>query len=247
MPTLAECSDWRGLHLHGEGGDKIGEIIEIYLDAATGEAQWLAVKTAPSSSKLKCVPLARAVRASDCINVPFAKDLVKGAPAIGEGELSPDEERRLYEHYGVEWGEFNYAEEERTAMTRSEEELVVDKQTVPTGRARLRKYVVSEMQQVTIPVSREEVCVEREPIAEGEGNQAMGVPAIGEEEHEVTLYAEQPVVEKRVVAKERVRLAKHEHIAKETISDEVRKERIEDHVETETASSEVRKSQNPRC
>ncbi|HEY4728806.1 MAG TPA: PRC and DUF2382 domain-containing protein, partial [Actinomycetes bacterium] len=43
------------------------------------------------------------------------------------------------------------------AMTRSEEELQVGTQTRERGRARLRKYVVTEEQQVTVPVQREEV------------------------------------------------------------------------------------------
>ena len=92
------------------------------------------------------------------------------------------------------------------AMTRSEEELRVGTETRERGRARLRKYVVTEEQQVTVPVRREEVRVEREPITDANLDEATSGPAISEEEHEVTLREEEVVVDKRAVPKERVRL-----------------------------------------
>jgi uncharacterized protein (TIGR02271 family) len=78
-----------------------------------------------------------------------------------------------------------------------------------------------------VPVRREEVRVEREPITEGNVDQALDGPAISEEEHEVVLHEERPVVDKEVVPKERVRLTAEEHTDEETVSEEVRKERIE--------------------
>ena len=80
------------------------------------------------------------------------------------------------------------------AMTRSEEELRVGKQREATGTVRLRKYVVTEQQQMTVPVQREEVRVEREPITEDNVDDAMRGPDISEAEHEVTTYEERPVV-----------------------------------------------------
>jgi len=113
------------------------------------------------------------------------------------------------------------------AMTRSEEELRVGTETRERGRARLRKFVVTEQQQVTVPVQREEVRVEREPITDANFDAATSGPAISEEEHEVTLHEETPVVEKRVVPRERVRLDKETVTDQRQIGEEVRKERIE--------------------
>ena len=76
-------------------------------------------------------------------------------------------------------------------------------------------------------MQREEVRVEREPITDANRDAALDGPDITEEEHEVTLHAEEPVVEKRTVPKERVRLEKEEVVEEETVSEEVRKERIE--------------------
>jgi uncharacterized protein (TIGR02271 family) len=113
------------------------------------------------------------------------------------------------------------------AMTRSEEELRVGTQTRERGRARLRKYVVTENQQVTVPVSREEVRVEREPITDANLEDATSGPAISEEEHEVTLHEETPVVDKRAVPKERVRLDTETVTEERQVAEEVRKEQIE--------------------
>ena len=113
------------------------------------------------------------------------------------------------------------------AMTRSEEELRVGTRQVETGRVRLRKYIVSDQVQTSVPVSREEVRVEREPISDANVEAAMGGPELSEEEHEVTLRAEEPVVDKTVVPKERVRLDKDTIAEERTVSDDVRREEID--------------------
>jgi uncharacterized protein (TIGR02271 family) len=113
------------------------------------------------------------------------------------------------------------------AMTRSEERLRAGTETQEVGRARLRKHVVTEHEQVTVPVSHEEVRVEREPITDANRGVAEDGPGISEEEHEITLRAERPVVATEAVPVERVRLGTETVRDKETVSSEVRKEQIE--------------------
>src|SRR5215218_4133035 len=113
------------------------------------------------------------------------------------------------------------------AMTRSEEELRVGTTERESGRARLRKYVVEDEVQETVPVRREEVRLEREPITDANAGAAMDGPAISEEEHEVVLHEEEAVVEKQAVPKERVRLDKETEMEEQQVSDSVRKEEIE--------------------
>jgi uncharacterized protein (TIGR02271 family) len=103
----------------------------------------------------------------------------------------------------------------------------VRKQREATGTVRLRKYVVTEHQQMTVPVQREEVRVEREPITDDNVDEAMRGPDISEAEHEVTTYEERPVVSKETVPKERVRLEKDTVTDTETVEGEVRKEQVE--------------------
>ena len=113
------------------------------------------------------------------------------------------------------------------AMTRSEEELRVGTTEREAGRARLRKYVVTDQVETTVPVQREEVRVEREPITDANVDEATSGPDLSEEEHEVTLRSEEAVAEKRVVPKERVRLAKDTVTDEQQVTERVRKERID--------------------
>ncbi len=113
------------------------------------------------------------------------------------------------------------------AVVRSEEELRIGVQRRERGRVRLRKYVVTEQVTTTIPVRREVVRVEHEPIVdEGRPGELQG-PAQPEEEREVILHEEQPVVEKRVVPKERVRLRTDVVEDQREVTEELRKERID--------------------
>ncbi|MFE4544691.1 PRC and DUF2382 domain-containing protein [Arthrobacter sp. NPDC056727] len=113
------------------------------------------------------------------------------------------------------------------AMTRSEERVNVGTERQAAGRARLRKYVVTENVTQTVPVQREEVRLEREPITEGNRDEALSGPEISEAEHEVVLHEERPVVDKEAVPVERVRLDTETVTDEVTVDEQVRKERIE--------------------
>ncbi len=113
------------------------------------------------------------------------------------------------------------------AMTRSEEQLRVGTERVEAGRARLRKYVTTETETRTVPVTRETVHVEREPITDANMPNAMSGPAISEEEHEVVLTEERPVVAKEAVPVERVRLDVDTVTENVQVTEEVRKEQID--------------------
>ena len=114
------------------------------------------------------------------------------------------------------------------AMTRSEEQLHVGTEQVESGRARLRKYVVTENVTQTVPVSHEEVRLEREPVTDANRGAATSGSDISEEEHEVTLHAERPVTSKETVAVERVRLGTETVTEQQEVSETLRKEQIDD-------------------
>ena len=113
------------------------------------------------------------------------------------------------------------------AMTRSEERLNVGTERTAAGRARLRKYITTENVTTTVPVQREEVRLEREPITDANKGDAMSGPDLTESEHEVTLHEERPVVDKETVPVERVRLEKDTVTDDVPVNEEVRKENIE--------------------
>jgi uncharacterized protein (TIGR02271 family) len=232
VTQVTEAYEWRGRDVASGDGDKIGTLEEVYLDTHTGQPEWATVKTGLFGSKQSFVPLADSSVKGGRVVVPYSKDQIKDAPKVDpDGELSEDEEARLYDHYGV--GGYEPAGQDVSgpttddAMTRSEEELHVGTARKERGRVRLRKYVVTEEVQQTVPVQREEVRVEREPITDANADQALAGPEISDEEHEVMLHEEEVVTEKRTVPKERVRMTKDTVTDEQTVSDEVRKEQIE--------------------
>jgi uncharacterized protein (TIGR02271 family) len=241
-PQMTDAYEWQGRNLVGSDGDKIGRIEEIYLDRATDRPEWALVNTGLFGTKSNFVPLAGASPSGGDVKVGVTKDEVKDAPGIDpDGELSPEEESTLYSHYGFDYGDYDDSTgedegvvgrdvsgpETDEAMTRSEEELAVGTRTQESGRVRLRKYVVTENVTQTVPVRREEVRVEREPITDANVDAATDGPAISEEEHEVVLHEEEVVTEKRAVPKERIRLDKDTVVDEQQVSEEVSKEQVE--------------------
>ncbi len=113
------------------------------------------------------------------------------------------------------------------AITRSEEELRVGTTERESGTVRLKKYVVEDEVTETVPVRREEVRVEREPITDANRGAALDGPDISEEEHEVVLHEEEVVADKRTVPKERVRLEKDVETEERQVSETVRSERVD--------------------
>jgi uncharacterized protein (TIGR02271 family) len=228
----------RGQDLYDSNGDKIGKIEEIYLDTDSGAPEWALVNTGLFGTKSNFVPLREASGDGGSVSVPYDKGQVKDAPQLeADGELSPREEDELYRYYGLAGGgttgRTGTADRDTSgpttddAMTRSEEELRVGTTEREAGRVRLRKYVVEDEVNETVPVRREEVRVEREPVTDANRDAAMAGADITDEEHEVVLREEEVVVDKQAVPKERIRLDKDTVTDEETVSETVRKEQVD--------------------
>ena len=226
-------------------GAKIGKIGQIYLDDQTGRPVWVTVHTGMFGSKESFAPLYGSSVDGDTLKLAVTKDLVKDAPGVdADGHTSDEENDALYTHYSGYLGDDNghsadYAEtqqEDRSAaapvaersddgsMIRSEERLHVGTEQVQGGKARLRKYIVTENVSTTVPVSHEEARIVREPITDAT---AVTGGDISTEEFEVTLKAERPVVEKDIVAVERVRLDTETVTEQVQVNETVRKEEID--------------------
>ena len=250
MATQEQLRQVIGTEAYDRDGDKLGRIGQVYHDDDTNEPKWITVNTGLFGMHESFVPLRDAQISSDRVVVAYDKATVKDAPRIGDDRhLSVEEEQRLYRHYSLDYGAGHTltgngegggrdlrghtegydtsGPTTDTAMTRSEEHLRAGTQTQEVGRARLRKYVVTEHEQVTVPVSHEEVRIEREPITAANRGSALDGPAISEEEHEVTLHAERPVVATEAQPVERVRLGTETVREEETVGGEVRREEIE--------------------
>jgi uncharacterized protein (TIGR02271 family) len=257
MPDIDTVRTWEGRTLLDRDGSRIGPIDAIYLDDQAGQPEWALVHTGLFGTKASFVPLAQATEAAGDVRVPYDEQLVKDAPRVDPDQhLSEAEERQLWRHYGLDYdrttrrpptgrdavGRDTSGPTPDEAMTRSEEELRVGTAQRERGRVRLRKYVTTEQVQQTVPVQRERVRVEREPITDANLGAATFGPAISEEEHEVILREEEPVVEKRVVPRERVRLDKDTVTGEERVAEQVRKEQIDlDHEDTTGGRHERRR------
>ena len=233
-------------------GDKIGKIGQVYLDDQTQQPVWVTVSTGFFGSNESFAPLYGATHVGDDLQLGVDKAQVKDAPNVeADGQLSEDETSALYGYYagylnngGTAAGTdttVDAGRREQTgtvghdtsgpntddAMTRSEERLHVGTENVEAGRARLRKYIVTENVSKTVPVSHEEVRVEREPITDANAGDALRGADLTEEEHEVTLHAERAVTSKETVPVERVRLGTETVTEQQRVDEELRHEEID--------------------
>jgi uncharacterized protein (TIGR02271 family) len=218
-------------------GSKLGKIGQVYLDDRTGQPMWMTIATGMFGTKQSFAPISGSRFDGEQVVLAVSKDMIKDAPSIDDDQLIDDSEAEaLYRHYaGHLGGETAQGAADHPAggtgddaMTRSEERLRVGTEGVEAGRARLRKYVVTENVTQTVPVSHEEVRVEREPVTEANRDTAMTGPEITGAEHHVTLHAERPVVEKEAVPVERVRLGTEKVTEEREVSETVRKEQIDE-------------------
>jgi uncharacterized protein (TIGR02271 family) len=205
--------------------DEFDELTRRELGAAMREA-WLTVPTRPQVHVADgpAVQEEDAVAAEDLprTDADVAEELVADAAAADDALA---EDRAAESAVGDTVSD---ADPRDDAMTRSEEELqVVGTRTRETGKARLRKQVVTEHVTETVPVQREEAVVEREPITEANRDEATNGPSLGADEREVTLHEEEPVAEKRTVPKERVRLGKHTRTDRDVVAGDLAREDIE--------------------
>lgn len=120
----------------------------------------------------------------------------------------------------------SFASGAKDAMIRSEEQVRVSTETYETGKVRFRKDIVTEEVTLTIPVSHEEFSFDREPIPEGNHAQIPGAAVLSEEDYEITLYAERPVVRMEFIPVERIKVRKVILTGEQDVNYEVRKERI---------------------
>ncbi|TFH55927.1 DUF2382 domain-containing protein [Glutamicibacter arilaitensis] len=223
----------------GPDGQKIGKFGQVFIDDRSGEPAWATVRTGFFGLSESFIPLSEAAIAGDTLSIPYDKQTVKDAPNIEpEGRLSEAEEQELYRYYSLAWDDADQAavqpgvpeSEARTeysredmrepvaggpeaSMLRSEEQLHVGTENVETGKVRLRKHVVTEDVTRTVPVSHEEVRLEREPVADAPAAGALGGELAADEK------STEPV--------ERVSLEKEAVTEEERLKAELRKEQVE--------------------
>jgi len=257
LANMSNPDTMTGAPVNGRDGSTLGKIDAIYYDNDTNKPEWAAVKSGLFGGHVSLVPLQNGSWDGKALNVPFDKDALKSAPHHDPGsELSATDEEELYRHYGMsssgeapasaDAGQRASGDRRRDrtgepgvqgrdtsgpttddAMTRSEERLHVGTEEREVGRARLRKHIVTENVTTTVPVSHEEVTLEREPITETNRGDARAGEDLSEETHEVTLTEQRPIVDKETVPVERVRLGTETVTDDQQVDETVRREVID--------------------
>lgn len=232
-------------------GNKLGSVNDVYINDVTGQPDFVDVNHGLFNMSNSIVPLRGHTLQNGELRLAFSKDRIKDAPNLDvENHISDEQRAEFFRHYGVEAAEDKaryqevpapapaagrHAAEDRQAaaattgeaeMIRSEERLNVDKDVETTGNVSLRKYVVHDTETVEVPVEREEVRVERQPISGDEAANLRG-QKLGDEEASVTLHEERIQVNKESVPVEKVSLEKDTIRDTETVTEDVAKERIE--------------------
>jgi uncharacterized protein (TIGR02271 family) len=300
MQDFTSVEKLQNATVYGTDGDKIGSVGQVYLDDQTNQPTFVTVRTGLFGMKETFVPVSQATASGDGLQVPFDKAFVKDAPNIdADGSLTPEEERRIYEYYSLDYpaggrhaddafdstrdtgtgvrrdtgpdvgrtaasgtaaggvgglgvqrgaGHDSAADLDRDVNTRGadldggisttgtgdvgtdresvvvrDEQLNVGTETRESGQVRLRKHTYTDTETVEVPVSREEVVVEREPI---DPDSAEALRDSGDEEVVVTTREEVPVVDKTATA-EKVTVDKNRVQDTERVAGTVQHEDVE--------------------
>lgn len=102
MLTEREVSASIGGTAYSSNGDKIGTVEHFFVDDRTGAPSWVAVATGMFGTRHSIVPATEATYADGSLHVPVSVDAVTSAPHLEGNHLSPDEEGRLRQHYGLD-------------------------------------------------------------------------------------------------------------------------------------------------
>lgn len=140
MPDRNTVRAWEGRTMVDRDGAPVGSINAIYLNDRTGQPEWALVNTGLFGTRASFVPITQAAETGGNVQVPYEKRLIKDAPNVDvDQHLSEAEERQLWRHYGLDYDDVD-------------------------GRAARDDVQVQQ----AVPVRRERVRLEHEPITEAD-------------------------------------------------------------------------------
>lgn len=256
--------DIRGWDMIASDGTKVGEVEDLLVDTGAMKVRYLDVELDDDQFNVKdrhvLVPIGQARLDDDnddvLVNIPSSQ--FASLPPYTHGTFSREYETSLrqgitgtavattatdadyYAHTDFDESRFLGArrgmdrEKGALRLVRSEEELAIGKRAVQAGEVEVTKRVETERVRESVPVTREEVTVERHPVEAGTTAEGK----IEEAEIRVPVTEEEVIVEKRVVPKEEVVIKKEAVQGEQVVEDTVRKERID--VDRDTSRTERR-------
>jgi uncharacterized protein (TIGR02271 family) len=223
--TRDEIQSLIGDEVYSSDGEKIGKVTDLFFDTTSPDQCWIGVIGGFLGLKHRTVPLDGAeLRSDDQVWLAYTKDQIDNSPELYGDSLDDNGVDTLGSHYGLDWDSFHSPQREdfSSALTRHEEELSVGKEQVNAGSVRLRKWVETQPVTETVSLERETADVRVEPI-----NEPVSHADFSDDEVSVELTAEQAVVDKQTIAKERVSLETGSEVEQQQVSDTLRKEHVE--------------------
>ena len=104
-PALDEIEGWAGWRLDDIGGGGVGKVEGAYVDAVSGEPEWLLVRVGRFGRRT-LVPARTAVGGVGRVWVPYSREALRGAPRVEPGEpLDLERESALAEHFATDRAE----------------------------------------------------------------------------------------------------------------------------------------------
>ena len=160
MIDAAAVRNLPGTPVQGPEGEKIGTVAQVFVDQVNSRPSWVTVHTGLFGRQESFIPLEQANFDGETLRVGFEKSVIRDAPRVdADGALSPAEETALFDYYGLTGAA---STEEPDAA----EPDVADRDAAPAApesdTLRLRKYVVTDVETIAVPVRHEEVRVEPE-------------------------------------------------------------------------------------
>jgi uncharacterized protein (TIGR02271 family) len=234
--------DIRGWKIYGADGKHLGEVGDLLVDPNARKARYLVADVGGGlfglgKKRQVVIPIGRA-RLDDqddrvCLdNVSEAE--FGNFPDYAGGSFDRNQESRFmnageapYTGPAYDEGRFlgTRAAQGKEYLTLHEEQIDVGTRQVNVGEAVVEKRVETERVQQDVPVMRENVTVERRPLAPDAD--VSGETAFKEDEVRIPLMAEEATVEKRVVPTEEVVVKKIREEVTAPVEAELRKERAD--------------------
>ena len=177
--TITDPQSLAGLPVLGPYGVRLGRVLQTYVNVHTAFPEWVAVSIGLPYGQIRLMPLAKADHDRDALHVPYDLAQLTSAPIARPGkELSTEDQRRLYPHYGLQArpavpppdaGDRDRSAQASSgdAVTRSEERLrvgverpVIGNQVVALERVRMVSEVAGEDQMVSGDLRKEKIAYE---------------------------------------------------------------------------------------
>jgi uncharacterized protein (TIGR02271 family) len=202
----------KGMVVHSSDGEKLGKVVAVHTDSFIVEKGFF-------------FPVDYTCRLADVTEVRAGDDVIL---RLSKGELEKgfagEEEGSSEAGGGMRREGMGASGTRDVSIPVSEEQLEVGKRKRKTGEVRVAKNVVTEEKQVTVPVTREEVKVERVPAGRAASE---GDARFSRENISVPVTEEEVVVSKRPVVREEVRIRTEAHQEQRPVSASVRREEVE--------------------